>query len=129
MSAPTRRCIWCGSPEHIKEARFDKKQRVTVPFCSDKCEADARNFLEFDSKYSKTFYLIEFTLAFACLILIFSKLIFFASLVAAAIGALMLPFPFMAAIWGGRTYIKRAILVTRVIGVIVVAAGLAVAFL
>jgi hypothetical protein len=128
MSAPTRRCIWCGSPDNIREVRFDKKQKVTVPFCSDRCQAQARSFLEFDAKYSRTFFLLEFTLAFVCLILIFSKLAFFAGLVTVAIGALMIPFPFMASILGGRTYIKRAILIARVIGVLVVAAGLAVAF-
>ncbi|HVP22799.1 MAG TPA: hypothetical protein VMS77_02655 [Conexivisphaerales archaeon] len=129
MSAPVRRCIWCGKSEHVREVRFNRKDRITVPFCSDECIASARRFLEFDSKYSRTFYVLEFTLAFACLILVMSKLVFYASLVAMGIGALMIPFPFLAAVLGGRTYIKRAILITRVIGVAIVVAGAVVAYL
>lgn len=129
MPGVERRCIWCGSSEHIREVRFNRQDRVTVSFCSDACEASARKFLEFDAKYSRSFYLLEAALGIASLTLVLARLIPYAGLVAATIGILFLPFPFMAAVLGGVTFIKRSILVTRVLGVVIVAAGLAVAFI
>ena len=128
MSA-VRKCIWCGKSEHIMEVRFNKKDRITIPFCSDECVKDARSFLEFDAKYSRTFYVLEFTLAFACLVLTLSKLVFFGALAAAFIGLVMIPLPFVAAIMGGRTFIKRAILGTRALGVAVAVVSLGIAYL
>ena len=124
-----RRCIWCGSPEHVREVRFNRQDRITVPFCSDTCEASARRFLAFDSRYSRSFYLLEAMLGLACLTLVLARLITYAGFVAAGIGVLFLPFPFLAAVLGGVTYIKRSILVTRIIGVLIIAAGAAVALL
>ncbi len=129
MPRVERRCIWCGSSEHIKEVRFNKQDRITVPFCSDACEASARKFLEFDAKYSRPFYVAEAILAVACLTLVFAKLLFYGGIVAAGMGLLILPFPFLAAVLGGRTYIKRSILLARVVGLLIVAAGVAVAFI
>ncbi len=124
MEAPLKRCIWCGSPEHIREIRFNSTDRVKTAFCSDKCETNARRFLAYDAKYSRSFLLAEFTLSFACLILIFLKLPFFAGFVAVVIGALMMPFPFLAAVLGGWTYIKRAILAVRLVSLLIVVGGL-----
>jgi hypothetical protein len=129
MPPVERRCIWCGSSEHIKEVRFNKQDRATVSFCSDACEASARRFLEFDVKYSRSFYLLEAILGLACLTLVLARLVSYAGIVAVGIGILFLPFPFLAAVLGGITYIKRSILVTRVLGLLVVVAGLVVVFL
>jgi hypothetical protein len=125
-----RRCIWCGSSEHIKEVRFNRQDRVTVPFCSDACEASARKFLEFDAKYSGSFYVVEAILTVACLTLVFARDVFYAGVIATGMGLLILPFPFLAAVLGGRTYIKRSILMARVVGVLIIfAGGVAAAFI
>jgi hypothetical protein len=129
MPPAGRRCIWCGSPEHVKETRFNREDKVTVPFCSQACEASARAFLQFDAKYSRTFYVMEAVLAVASLTLVFARMVSYASLVVAGMGILMLPFPFVAAVLGGRTFIKRSILVARIAGLLIAAAGLAFAFI
>jgi hypothetical protein len=129
MAPAERRCIWCGSPDHIREVRFNRQDRITVPFCSDACEASARRFLEFDAKYSRSFYFAEAILAISCLTLVLARLISYGGIVVAAIGVLFLPFPFLAAVLGGITFIKRSILVARIIGIMVVAAGAAIALL
>jgi predicted nucleic acid-binding Zn ribbon protein len=126
---PQKRCIWCGSSENVRDVRFNPGDRIKVSFCSDRCQEAARRFLEFDTKYSKTFYLAEFTLAILGIAFVFTRLNLYAALSGAAIGLMMVPFPFLATILGGVTFIKRSIMTVRVVGVVIALAGVTFAFL
>jgi hypothetical protein len=123
MPEAEKRCIWCGGREHLRQVKFAKGQYRMVTFCSDECERKTRGFLEFDGKYSSSFYWGELILCFACIVLTLSKLPAYALAVVGFMGVLMVPFPFLAAIMGGTTNIRRAILTTRSLGVVMAAVG------
>jgi hypothetical protein len=115
------KCIWCNKPCGPEITVEDKDG--TYACCSEECRHKSEKFLRFGKRFSPLFLglIIACTVALIALSVTAPRLV---SLPMAAMGFVILFFPFCTPQTVQALGLKKSVLIGRIVGVIVIALGI-----
>ncbi len=122
------KCVYCGKKLLIEQDNiYAKVHTRSFPVCSDRCKENTEKYVKQDSKYKIYLYLLLIVCSIFILIGAFAgeqPLIVFPGLAIGGLGLLLFPYPITSFETFLGTSIKFVTNLTRIIGVIIIVAGI-----